>query len=127
MGKRNKFLAAPIRAPTNIRTTCRFDYQPDICKDYKETGFCGFGDSCIYLHDRGNTLAGWQLEQVWEKKQRIKREEQERQITQFMNRSSNNGGGNNDNGTADDEDAMAAATSTDDGLPFACYLSRKAF
>lgn len=22
---------------------CRWDYQPDICKDYKETGFCGFG------------------------------------------------------------------------------------
>lgn len=21
----------------------RWDYQPDICKDYKETGFCGFG------------------------------------------------------------------------------------
>ena len=41
--KRNKFLAGPIRAPTNIRTTCRFDYQPDICKDYKDTGFCGFG------------------------------------------------------------------------------------
>lgn len=24
----------------------RFDYQPDICKDYKETGRCGYGDSC---------------------------------------------------------------------------------
>ena len=21
----------------------RWDYQPDICKDYKETGYCGFG------------------------------------------------------------------------------------
>lgn len=33
----------PIRAPSNIRSTVRWDYQPDICKDYKETGFCGFG------------------------------------------------------------------------------------
>ncbi|PNF42031.1 RING finger protein 113A [Cryptotermes secundus] len=33
----------PIRAPANLRTTVRWDYQPDICKDYKETGFCGFG------------------------------------------------------------------------------------
>lgn len=33
----------PMRAPTNIRSTVRWDYQPDICKDYKETGFCGFG------------------------------------------------------------------------------------
>jgi RING finger protein 113A len=67
---RNKFLAGPIRAPTNIRTTCRFDYQPDICKDYKDTGFCGFGDTCIYLHDRGDTMSGWQLEQAWEEKQK---------------------------------------------------------
>jgi RING finger protein 113A len=29
----------PIRAPAFIRTTSRFDYQPNICKDYKETGF----------------------------------------------------------------------------------------
>ena len=33
----------PIRAPAHIRATVRWDYQPDICKDYKETGFCGFG------------------------------------------------------------------------------------
>ena len=33
----------PIRAPENLRATVRWDYQPDICKDYKETGFCGFG------------------------------------------------------------------------------------
>ena len=25
----------PIRAPQNIRATVRWDYQPDICKDYK--------------------------------------------------------------------------------------------
>ena len=24
----------------------RWDYQPDICKDYKETGYCGFGGQC---------------------------------------------------------------------------------
>ena len=32
-----------MRASANIRSTVRWDYQPDICKDYKETGFCGFG------------------------------------------------------------------------------------
>lgn len=25
----------------------RWDYQPDICKDYKETGFCGFGGEWV--------------------------------------------------------------------------------
>jgi len=52
----------PIRAPTNLRSTVRWDYQPDICKDYKETGFCGFGDSCKFLHDRSDYKFGWQLE-----------------------------------------------------------------
>lgn len=52
----------PMRAPDNIRSTVRWDYQPDICKDYKETGFCGFGDSCKFLHDRSDYKAGWQLE-----------------------------------------------------------------
>ena len=33
----------PIRAPQFVRNTCRFDYQPDVCKDYKDTGFCGYG------------------------------------------------------------------------------------
>lgn len=33
----------PMRAPDNLRATVRWDYQPDLCKDYKETGFCGFG------------------------------------------------------------------------------------
>jgi RING finger protein 113A len=37
----------PIRAPDNVRVTVRWDYQPDICKDYKETGFCGFGGKRI--------------------------------------------------------------------------------
>ncbi|KAJ2939337.1 hypothetical protein O0L34_g13435 [Tuta absoluta] len=52
----------PIRAPANLRATVRWDYQPDICKDYKETGFCGFGDSCKFLHDRSDYKHGWQLE-----------------------------------------------------------------
>jgi RING finger protein 113A len=61
---RNK---GPIRAPTNLRSTVRWDYQPDICKDYKETGYCGFGDSCKFMHDRSDYKHGWQLERDWEK------------------------------------------------------------
>lgn len=53
----------PIRAPAHLRATVRWDYQPDICKDYKETGFCGFGDSCKFLHDRSDYKHGWQMEQ----------------------------------------------------------------
>jgi RING finger protein 113A len=63
----------PMRAPTFIRATSRFDYQPDICKDYKETGYCGFGDSCKFLHDRSDYKSGWQIEREWEQKQLVKK------------------------------------------------------
>ena len=43
---------------------CRFDYQPDICKDYKETGYCGYGDACKFVHDRGDYKSGWELDRV---------------------------------------------------------------
>ncbi|XP_028390052.1 E3 ubiquitin-protein ligase RNF113A-like [Phyllostomus discolor] len=52
----------PIRAPEHLRATVRWDYQPEVCKDYKETGFCGFGDSCKFLHDRSDYKHGWQIE-----------------------------------------------------------------
>jgi RING finger protein 113A len=108
----NKLLAGPIKAPTNIRTTCRFDYQPDICKDYKDTGFCGFGDGCIYLHDRGDTLAGWQIEQEWEQQQQLKKKRQQEQMEAFMS-----------GGKTKDDDKIV----DDDGIPFACFLCRDAF
>lgn len=117
--KRNKFLAGPIRAPTNIRTTCRFDYQPDICKDYKDTGFCGFGDTCIYLHDRGDTMNGWQLDKAWDDKLKSKKKRMEEELDRLL-----------DNGGVDNKGANEAggeALNDDDGLPFACFLSRKAF
>jgi RING finger protein 113A len=112
--RQNPFLAGPIKAPTNIRTTSRFDYQPDICKDYKDTGFCGFGDTCIYLHDRGDTLSGWQIEQQWEQEQQQKRAAQEQQMNDFLSGGSKK---------AQEKDPI----STEDGLPFACFLCRESF
>ncbi|KAH8739108.1 zf-C3HC4/zf-CCCH zinc finger proteinhypothetical protein [Cryptosporidium ryanae] len=49
----------------NIRQTIRIDYQHDICKDYKETGYCGFGDTCKFLHDRSDFTSGWKLDREW--------------------------------------------------------------
>ena len=57
----------PIKAPTNIRTITVTDFAPDVCKDYKQTGFCGFGDSCKFLHAREDYKQGWQLDKEWEK------------------------------------------------------------
>lgn len=56
----------PVKAPTNIRTITIMDYAPDVCKDYKQTGWCGFGDACIFLHDRSDHKLGWQLDREWE-------------------------------------------------------------
>jgi RING finger protein 113A len=56
----------PIKGPTNIRTITVTDYTPDVCKDYKQTGHCGFGDGCKFLHAREDYAAGWKLDRDWE-------------------------------------------------------------
>ena len=94
----------PVRAAANVRFSVRFDYQPDVCKDYKETGYCGFGDSCIFLHDRGDYKSGWQLDKEWEATKKA---------------------------AAEEASAELAVTSVEEGhqedLPFACYLCREEF
>lgn len=68
-GSHKSRIAGPVKASANIRTTARFDYAPCLCKDYLETGFCGFGDSCVFVHDRGEYKAGWELDAEWEREQ----------------------------------------------------------
>lgn len=92
----------PMRAPENVRSTIRWDYQPDICKDYKETGFCGFGDSCKFLHDRSDYKAGWQLELDHAKAVK-------------------------DINLDDDDDDDKYRIEEDDDLPFKCFLCRESF
>ncbi|XP_029039069.1 E3 ubiquitin-protein ligase RNF113A [Osmia bicornis bicornis] len=91
----------PIRAPSNLRATVRWDYQPDICKDYKETGFCGFGDSCKFLHDRSDYKLGWQLE-----------------------REAATGEYNN---SGDEDDKKYEIDSDEETLPFKCFICRNSF
>ncbi|XP_053664450.1 E3 ubiquitin-protein ligase RNF113A [Anopheles marshallii] len=94
----------PIRAPANIRSTVRWDYQPDICKDYKETGYCGFGDSCKFLHDRSDYKHGWQMEQEGP-----------------------GSGHNHGNEDSDGDDTKYEIHSDDEELPFKCYVCRESF
>ncbi|KAF2015432.1 hypothetical protein BU24DRAFT_178206 [Aaosphaeria arxii CBS 175.79] len=56
----------PMKSSSNVRTVTFTDYAPDVCKDYKQTGFCGFGDSCKFLHAREDYAAGWKLDRDWE-------------------------------------------------------------
>lgn len=109
--KRPKTPFGPMQAPKNLRTSVYVDYQPDICKDYKETGYCGFGDSCKFLHDRSDYKAGWQLDRDWAAREKLKREKILR-------------------GENPHEEPLANMKSNgldDAGLPFACFLCREQF
>lgn len=102
----------PLRASAHIRTTARFDYQPDICKDYKETGYCGFGDACKFMHDRGDYKSGWVLEKEWEEKEKARK----RAIAMGEGKDSDDEDGNHDVDSDDENE-----------LPFACFICRKSF
>ncbi|KAJ1958101.1 RNA-splicing factor [Linderina pennispora] len=97
----------PFKAPTNVRSTSVFDYQPNVCKDYKETGFCGYGDSCVFLHDRGTYKTGWQLEKEFEESQQGVQRDNEKLWKVDA---------------SDDE-----ADKKEEELPFACLICRKPF
>ncbi|OQR70128.1 RING finger protein-like [Tropilaelaps mercedesae] len=98
----------PLRAPTNVRSTVRWDYQPDVCKDYKETGFCGFGDSCIFMHDRSDYKHGWQMDREWDAREKAKAQKRL------------------DDDSSDD-DKKYEIPSDDDDFPFACFICREEF
>lgn len=103
----------PLRASAHIRVSARFDYQPDICKDYKETGYCGYGDACKFMHDRGDYKSGWQIEKEWDEAEKARK----RNLAM--------------GGDDDDEDEAGAGQngddSDDDELPFACFICRQPF
>jgi RING finger protein 113A len=63
----------PVKAPSHLKATCRFDYSYGLCKDWRISGYCGYGDSCIFVHDRSEFKTGWELEKEWEKEQEEKR------------------------------------------------------
>lgn len=95
----------PVKAPTNIRTITVTDFAPDVCKDYKQTGFCGFGDSCKFLHAREDYKQGWELDRDWEIGTKGKKKPRKQP------------------GGADSEDDDAAL----EGIPFACIICKKPY
>ena len=106
----------PIKAPTNVRTITVMDYAPDVCKDWKQTGFCGFGDSCKFLHAREDYKQGWELDREWEIG--TKGKQLGGKVT------SHRRGGNNKQGEEDDEDDEDEFL---ESIPFACIICRKPY
>ncbi|GMM29238.1 U2-type spliceosomal complex subunit [Martiniozyma asiatica (nom. inval.)] len=52
-----------------IKQNTVVDYQRDVCKDFLKNGYCGFGDTCKFLHvrdefkviDNENVKKDWQI------------------------------------------------------------------
>lgn len=135
----------PQRAPSNVRTSYEIDFNPPICKvrslhfcfsltggreltrvgeqDWKETGFCGYGDSCKFLHDRSDYKAGWQLEQDWQRRQKEKEDRQRKAAERMARRAEQ---GKDPDGEEEEEEENEEEQAPSD-LPFACYICRKSF
>lgn len=97
----------PLRGSSNVRMTIRIDYQPDICKDYKETGYCGYGDNCKFMHDRGDYKSGWEIDREWEDQQKAKKKALQ------------------DWDPDKEPGEEQSEEEEDDGLPFACFICRR--
>lgn len=107
--------AGPLRASTSARVTVRVDYAPDSCKDYRETGYCGYGDACKFMHDRGDLAQGWKVDAEWEAGAAAREKAEKEREAAWLAK-------------VDPEAAAAAAAAKeaeDDGLPFACLLCRE--
>ncbi|KAE8329463.1 hypothetical protein BDV39DRAFT_171899 [Aspergillus sergii] len=102
----------PIKAPTNIRTVTFMDYTPNVCKDYKQTGWCGFGDGCIYAHIRENVLQGWELDKEWDKNTQGKKLDG-KVVSQ-------RGGDKSKDDDDEDEELL-------ESIPFACIICKKSY
>jgi RING finger protein 113A len=111
----------PVKAPpSHIRTITITDMAPDVCKDYKQTGFCGFGDSCKFLHAREDYAHGWQLDREWEKVTKGKKVLGGTVVASAERKAARRDGGNKD-GEDDDEENEEAML---DNIPFACIICK---
>lgn len=53
---------------THVKQNFIMDYQRDVCKDFLKNGYCGFGDTCKFLHFREEfKRVDSQGEKDWEK------------------------------------------------------------
>ena len=103
----------PVKSSTNVRTITVTDFAPDVCKDYKQTGFCGFGDSCKFLHAREDYKQGWELDRDWEIGTKGKRVQGK--TVASANRSKGVG--------RDDEDDEGIL----EDIPFACIICKQPY
>jgi RING finger protein 113A len=73
----------PTRGNNSMRATIAIDYKPDICKDYFDTGFCGYGEGCKFAHIREDYKSGWELDKEFEDSQKQKEDVKEEKELPF--------------------------------------------
>ncbi|CAK9056413.1 unnamed protein product [Durusdinium trenchii] len=119
-------LLGPLRSSlSNVRSTLRIEYigttgEGGICKDYKETGYCGFGDSCKFAHDRSDYKPSYILEQEWEAKQKeieAKRRKRWERKMERRRKAEEEGRPVED----DDDSTVSTDESDDEELPTECF------
>ncbi len=101
-----------MRQAQNIRTNSYVEYQMPICKDFQETGRCGYGDSCKFMHDRFDYKSGTRAEREFDAKQK-------RKLARIAA-----GGSAAD---SDDDDEAKKNNKSGGGLPDACPICHGPF
>ena len=97
---------------------------------FSSIGTCGFGDTCIFLHDRSSLKVCESVDTGWDIMQQKKRKAVEAGLEAFMDKE---GGGEGkdllfgNDGDNDDGNEGKAGTEKKEELPFACFICRKPF
>ena len=58
----------PMRVNTTIKAISQVDYAKGICKDFKNIGVCGYGDGCVFIHDRFEYKSSYEIDLDLKKK-----------------------------------------------------------
>lgn len=80
---------------------------------YKQTGFCGFGDNCKFLHSREDYKHGWQLDREWEDVTRGKKNVSGTVVASMDGKKAN-----------EEEDSDEEAL---ESIPFACIICKESY
>ncbi|CAE8584818.1 unnamed protein product [Polarella glacialis] len=119
-------LLGPLRSSmTNVRSCLRIEYigtsgEGGVCKDYKETGYCGFGDSCKFAHDRSDYKPSYILEKEWEDKQKLIEEKRRKRWEQRVQRRAKAEEEGKPIPESEDSDVSSSVSDDDEKLPTEC-------